>query len=288
MIPNAFIYESVFEVSDPVFICTFYGWGNALNVSSETGRYLVEKLSGKKIARMAADPFHRFDESRPPVEIENGLFKTVSMPDSSLYAVKTPGTENDLLILLAEEPALGWERFGDEILALIKTFSVKTVIAVGGMFDQVLHTDTMVSAAVSRPEDLMVTDALGLERIHYSGPGAVHSVIHQAALQAGLPCFNLWANCPYFVRGITHWGLVARMVEILGRLGNFHIAVDELKEKWKARLVQIETLIKENAELRSAVEEIRKARLKGVRRQLSGPSKNKGNVIDLYDFFDGN
>ena len=63
------------EMDDPVLIAGFEGWGNALDLSRGMVDYLIEKLDAKAFGRIVPDPFYRFDENRPSVEIEEGLLK---------------------------------------------------------------------------------------------------------------------------------------------------------------------------------------------------------------------
>ena len=67
------------EMDDPVLIVGFEGWGNALDLSRGMVDYLIEKLDAKAFGRILPDPFYRFDENRPLVEIEEGLLKKITL-----------------------------------------------------------------------------------------------------------------------------------------------------------------------------------------------------------------
>ena len=68
------------ENKPSVLIAGFNGWGNALGVSKSMASYLIRKLQAKKIAWINPEPFYRYDENRPIVDIEGGRLKGISPP----------------------------------------------------------------------------------------------------------------------------------------------------------------------------------------------------------------
>jgi len=76
------------DMDDPVLIAGFEGWGNALDLSRGMVDYLIEKLDAKAFGRIIPDPFYRFDENRPSVEIEEGLLKKITPPGGYLHVVQ--------------------------------------------------------------------------------------------------------------------------------------------------------------------------------------------------------
>ena len=55
----------------------------------------------------------------------------------------------------AEEPNLQWNRFTNELFSLCRKLGVKTVVTLGSMYDNVLHSDRIISGIVS-PEDVFL------------------------------------------------------------------------------------------------------------------------------------
>ena len=140
------------ELIDPLFIAGFDGWGNALDISKNMANYLIRKLSAKSFGKINPDLFYRFDENRPLVDIENGLLRNISQPGGFFYATKRNSVGRDIIILKAVEPNLRWFHFVDVILSLCQKMGVKTIISIGSMYDNVLHTDTVISALASSEE----------------------------------------------------------------------------------------------------------------------------------------
>ena len=133
------------DLHAPLLIAGFDGWGNALDVSKGMAAYLIRKLDGRLFARINPDLFYRYDENRPEVHIEAGTLKRLTPPGGSFYAVRTASGAGDLVILEANEPTLQWFRFAKDLLSLCKQLKVTTIITIGSMYDNVVHTDRIVS-----------------------------------------------------------------------------------------------------------------------------------------------
>ena len=142
------------ELKDPLFIAGFDGWGNALDVSRGMADYMIRKLKAKFFGRINSDIFYRFDENRPLVNIENGLLKEISPPRGRFFATERGSAGRDIIIFKATEPNLRWFQFVGAILALCRKAGVKTIICLGSMYDNVLHTDNIISALASSEEIL--------------------------------------------------------------------------------------------------------------------------------------
>jgi len=77
--------EQVPDLKEPILIAGFDGWGNALDISKAMVSYLIHKLKAKSFATINPDPFYRFDECRPEVEIKKGTLINLSPPGGSFY-----------------------------------------------------------------------------------------------------------------------------------------------------------------------------------------------------------
>ena len=136
--------EQLPEQRHPLLITGFEGWGNALDVSRAMVAYIIRKLDAKPFAKINSEPFYRYDENRPLLKIDSGRLETVSPPVCSFYSALTHTGKEGIIILKAAEPNLRWLQFVDEILALCRKLEVNTLISVGSMYDDVLHSDRMV------------------------------------------------------------------------------------------------------------------------------------------------
>jgi proteasome assembly chaperone (PAC2) family protein len=274
------------ELEKPVLIAGFDGWGNALNISQNMVTYLVRKLKAESFAKINPDLFHRYDESRPLVNIEEGDLKSISTPGGSFYFSRTGAGERDLVFLKADEPALRWFHFVSAFLILCKKLNVDTIITLGSMYDHVLHSDRIVSGIASSEALFSKLKQKKVITINYQGPAAIHSLIHSECLKRGLHSISLWCHCPYYLQNVMHFGILSHLGTLLSFLGEFTLDVEELEKGWKDLKDQIQLLIEKSPETKTVVDELRKAKVRGSRAGMRNSATVDEKVINLKDFLE--
>lgn len=278
--------EKIPEQIHPIMITGFDGWGNAMDVSTYMVSYLIRRLNGKRFAQIDPEVYFRYDEYRPEVKIQRGILKSVTPPGGIFYSAETGLNEDRIIILKTAEPSLRWRQFVEEVLSLCRRTGVKTIINLGSMYDDVLHSDRMISGIASSEVLLSQLKARKIRPINYDGPGGIHSFLHSKAQDEGLGCMSLWCHCPYYLQGTTHFGLLTHLGALLSDMGGFELDLKELDTGWKQMNKQIKLLIDENQELRAMVEGLRKARTRRPVKDASFNERNHGKIIQLKDFLE--
>ncbi len=278
--------EKLPELKHPVLIAGFEGWGNALNISKGMVDFLISRLSGKQFAKINPDFFYRYDATRPVVNVEEGVLESCRPPKGVFYSVETEPEARDLVILRADEPNLGWYRFVDELFHLCKALDIKTIITLGGMYDNVLHTDRIISALVSNQDLKSLLIKKKVNPISYHGPSTIHSIIHWEGQKRAYDCISLWCRCPYYIQGTTHFGLLSALGDVLAFLGDFKLDTKSLERNWEKLEIEIQELINTNPQLQTLVDDLKKAKKvtagPGLRRSINRDEK----VINLTDFLE--
>jgi proteasome assembly chaperone (PAC2) family protein len=274
------------QLNNPVLIAGFDGWGNALNISNGMVAYLIRRLKAKKFADLDPDTFYRYDEQRPVVDIAEGKLNTLTPPSGSFYAVETEENQSDLVILKANEPSLRWFEFVDLLFSLCQKLQVRTIITLGSMYDNVLHTDRILSGVASSQEMLSDLKQKRINFISYQGPSAIHSIIQSEGTKKGFACISLWSHCPYYLQGTTHFGILSYLGELIAGLVNFQLDTQDLQANWKKLEVQINSLVDSNSELQSLISNLRKEKVKGSAASLRGAANSDEKIINLQDFLD--
>ncbi|MGD2186549.1 MAG: PAC2 family protein [Desulfobacterales bacterium] len=272
------------DLTDPLLIAGFDGWGNALKISSGMAAYLIRTFKAQPFAEINPDLFFRYDETRPVVHIEEGVFKSLSSPGGTFYAARTKPDARDLVILKSDEPNLRWFAFVEEMFALCNRLHIKSIISLGSMYDHVLHTDRIISAIASNAALNAILSQKGVNSITYQGPSAIHSTIHAEGLKRNFTCMSLWCHCPYYLQGTTHFGILAHLGKLIAALGNFDLNTEDLETSWEKLNLQIEKLIENNAELQAVVNELRKAKVRGLTPEIKGNIKTDQKIINIQDF----
>jgi proteasome assembly chaperone (PAC2) family protein len=272
------------KLESPICIAGFEGWGNALGISKAMVTYLIRKLKAESFARINPDTYYRYDESRPVVNIERGVLRSVKPPGGSFYAVQKGSSGSDLIILRANEPNLRWLHFADELFSLCEKLKVRTFISLGSMYDNVLHSDRIISGVASSKGLVSKLKEKDVIPITYRGPSAIHSTLHSEGLKKGLQCISLWCHCPYYLEGTTHFGLMSHLGALLSFLGGFDLDVEEIEASWRELSRQIQNLVDKNPELDAMINELRKAKVKGSWASMKGSVRKGEKVIHLSDF----
>ena len=267
-------------MKDPLLIAGFEGWGNALDISRGMVDYLIEKLNAKSFATITPDLFYRFDEHRPVAEIEEGILKNLTQPGGRFFAVDRGVSGRDLIVLKAVEPNLCWLDFAEAVMDLCQKTGVKMMISLGSMYDNVLHTDTVLSAVASDNELLAQLKDRKVVAVNYRGPTAIHSTLLYEARKRGLPCVSIWCHCPFYLQGTTHFGLLSHLGSLLSSWGGFRLDTQELDRTWKDLSKQIQGIIDKNPELQTMISDLRKSKIKGSWEE----AKRGDKVIHLEDF----
>jgi predicted ATP-grasp superfamily ATP-dependent carboligase len=270
----------------PLLIAGFKGWGNALNVSEAMTAYLIRTLKAEPFARIKPDRFYRYDEHRPSIDVKSGVLKQLTPPGGAFYAPSIDLAGRTPIILAADEPDLGWHRFAEDIFALCQTLGIDTVITMGSMFDNVLHTDRTLSAIASSEDLLERLRQRNVYPITYQGPSAVHGAIHAEAVASGLTSLSIWCHCPYYLQGITHFGLLASLGALLS--GMWHVELDtaELEINWEKMNARIQEMVDQNPEIQDLIRKLRKEKVKGSFADMKSSAKHGEKVIHLQDFLE--
>jgi proteasome assembly chaperone (PAC2) family protein len=271
-------------VESPVFIIGFDGWGNALQVATDTIGYLVDRLVAEPFGEVLPDPFYLFAQSRPEVTIENGVLRRLSAPGGRLHAVVGATGSTDLVLLKVDEPSLGWYRFTGELLSLYQQLHGRLLVTLGSMFDNVLHTDRLISgmAAGEPMRSRLLQEDVAL--ISYSGPSAVHGVLQQEAARLGIDAISLWCHCPHYLQGTSHFGLQSTLGSLLARIGAFALDTDPLELQWLALNEKIQELIETKPELRAMINALRKEKVRGSLAGMKTAVGKDDKVINIKDF----
>ncbi len=278
--------EDVPVLQHPLFIAGFFGWGNALHVSTDMVDHLIKQLGARAFARINPDSFYRYDQTRPEVQIQQGRLASLQPPGGSFFYARTAPGEPDLVLLKADEPALNWNRFAEELFALSRRMGCQMLITLGSLYDNVTHTDRRISAMASSETLITRLEAGSVNRISYEGPSAIHSLLQSEGAGSGLDCVSLWSHCPYYLQGTSHYGLLSALCNALSTFGGFSVDPGDLEERWQKLSDQIEEMIKRKPDLQHMIEDLRQQKRKDSIAGLKAAAKTDDKVIDLQNFFE--
>jgi proteasome assembly chaperone (PAC2) family protein len=262
---------------NPILIAGFEGWSNAGNIALKSIEYIIQRKAATLIAEIDQDRFYQFTQNRPTVSIKQGRLQGLHLKRICFHSWPNKEGTNDLILLRAQEPDYRWLTFVQTLFHLCKQWGVSLIISVGGLHDDVLHTEAVVSGVYTSGEWRDVFIKRDIHLIEYEGPAGIHSLIMQKAEKEGCPYVGLWGHSPLYLRG-TNYRVVLRIVNLLASLFGLSIDRRELEGSLREFEHQIEEILGDNTELREYTEKIKKVRRGELRR------KDTPNVINIKDF----
>ncbi len=188
--------------------------------------------------------------------------------------------------MIADEPSLNWYRFSRELVDLAHRLGTPGVISLGSMFDNVLHTDRIISAVTSGSNFEDLVSRHRVIPINYHGPSAIHTIILEACRKRAVAGASLWGHCPAYLQGITHHGMMLQLVRLLADMASFSVKTDALEAGWEALEIQIQKLMTDNPKLKEIMDQVRRKKREGAMQDLGQGGNEQGKVINLKDFLD--
>ncbi len=237
------------SLRNPVLIAGFEGWANAGNIAVKSIEYLIQKKGATLLAEIDQDPFYQFTQNRPAVTIKQGRLRGLHFKKICFYFWPNEEGGNDLILLKAQEPDYRWLTFVQALFDLCKGWGVSLIISVGGVHDDVLHTEAVVSG-VYFPGDWRDTFMeKDIHLIEYEGPAGIHSLMMRKAEKESCPYIGLWGHSPLYLRG-TNFRVVIRIIDLIASFSRFSLDTIELEASLREFEHQIEEILGDNRELR--------------------------------------
>lgn len=181
----------------PALVCAFKGWNDAGESATSALSFVASSLGAESFARIDAEEFVDFQNTRPMVRLVDGMTRAIDWPDYELHAVRIPRAPRDLVLLSGPEPAFRWRTFSRVVVDLAEALGVQMGVLLGALLADVPHSRPVsVTAHASDPG---LVERLALTPPTYEGPTGIVGVLHQAFTDAGLPAASLWAAVPHYV-----------------------------------------------------------------------------------------
>jgi len=214
---------------DPMLLVAFAGWNDAAESATTAAKFLCERWSARRVARIEAEEFFQFSVLRPEVRFAEGSegVREVRWPLNEFFLSQDESLPRDVLTLIGIEPHLKWQTFTGCILDLARRCGVSMVITLGALLADVPHTRPVrVNGVATDPK---VAVRLRTTQTRYQGPTGIVGVLNDACRRAGLPAVSLWANVPHYVSEVNNPHTVLALV---------HRVLDFLE--WKTDLAEID------------------------------------------------
>lgn len=223
-------------------ISGFLDAGNAVRMAAE---HLREVLDHRVIALFDIDLLFNYRERRPLMQFRSDHFEGVSLPSLSLIEfIDERGTP--FLLLVGEEPDLGWQTITDSVIELVEDLDVSLTIGIAAVPFPAPHTRPVPVTAHSNDPMLISGRQPWVGDIDV--PGALSSLIEFQLAEEGHRSMGFAAHVPHYLAGMEHpRSALALLTEVMGASG-LVLPLDELRERADDADTELNTQISGNSD----------------------------------------
>ena len=215
------------DLRQPIAIIAFGGWNDACDVASTAADFIIDASSDRTvIAEIEPDPFYDFQQSRPHIEIHDGVARSVSWPHLQFTAISRPGDSRDIVVVSGPEPNFQWKTFSRSIVEVLVSIGVEEVLLLGAYVGAVSHSTPVTLSGVG--SDAVSVVRSGLNSANYKGPSGIVGVVQGACKEVGIRSLSMWAPTPPYLSGNPFPKAVLALVEKISDITNLHIDTSEL------------------------------------------------------------
>ncbi len=201
----------------PVLIAAFEGWNDAGDSATWAIRHLAEQWNAREFAHVDPEEFYDFTASRPVIQLDDQLRRTIAWPENRFSWAQPAGT-GGVVLLRGVEPQLRWRTFCAQVLQVAAELDCSMVVTLGALLAEVAHSRP--TPVFGNAYDERLVDRFGLEPSRYEGATGIVGVLHTECASAGMDSASLWAAVPSYVPAAPSakaaLALVDRTVEIVG------------------------------------------------------------------------
>jgi len=180
---------------EPMAVIAFEGWGDAGESASLAAAAFLKHLDAKLLATVDPDEHFDFQVRRPHVSLDSTGARSISWPRNELHHLRMG--DQDVVVVLGEEPHYQWKKFTNELVEALNTLGVKRVITLGAFIGQVAHTlPVPLVGSANRPDTITLHDLLPSG---YEGPTGIIGVLNQALNNLEIDVISVWAAVPHYL-----------------------------------------------------------------------------------------
>jgi predicted ATP-grasp superfamily ATP-dependent carboligase len=245
------------SLRSPVLIAAFAGWNDAAQAASSSILYLMNGWSARSFASIDPEEFYDFTEVRPVIRLGPGSQRELEWPTNTFYYHIDHTLSQDVALLLGIEPHLKWRTFTDAVLEVIRQCGVTTLITLGALLADAVHTRPVPLSGYSMDRDLSVR--LGSMRIagtRYQGPTGIVGTLHDACRRNGLPAASLWASVPYYLGTTPNPKASHALLSAASDLLDLHVDLAPLEEQVRAFEKQVGEAVSSNPDVAAHIREL--------------------------------
>jgi proteasome assembly chaperone (PAC2) family protein len=277
------------DLDAPNLIASFEGWNDAGQAATTAVRYLVDTWHAKAFARLDAEEYFSFTDTRPTVRIVEGTSRELRWPKNELSWRKNQPPVADAILLPGVEPNLKWRSFCAEIIDLARSLGARRIVTLGALVTDAVHTRPVPLTGFSTDPDVQAKfSARNIGRSSYEGPTGIVGALHDACTKAQMPAASLWGASPYYLGSTPNPKTALGLLEAVDDALDLHLNLGEMQTVAEEFANQVSLAVRDNAEIQEQIRALEERYdQRGAEEQQSRPPEfpSTGAIIsDLEDF----
>jgi proteasome assembly chaperone (PAC2) family protein len=245
------------SLRSPILVAAFAGWNDAAQAASSSILYLISGWSARRFAQIDPEEFYDFTDVRPMIRLGPSLQRDLEWPSNSFYYHLDHTLSRDVALLLGIEPHLKWRTFTESVLELVRQYSVSTLVTLGALLADAVHTRPVPLTGYSMDPDLASRLAsMHIAGTRYQGPTGIVGTLHDACRRSGLPAASVWASVPYYLGTTPNPKASHALLSTLGGLVDLHLDLAPLVEQVQAFEQQVSEAVAANPDVAAHISEL--------------------------------
>jgi hypothetical protein len=262
--------------SGRLLVVAFEGWNDAGEAASGAVRTLKDLLDLYPIAEIDPEDYFDYQFNRPSVASDDDGNRQIVWPGVTVFGPTRPNSQpavgiaddadlkvsgnngSNIYLLLGTEPSRGWKTFTREILDVVESNEITSIVFLGAMLADVPHSRPI--SVFTSSENAAVRAQLGIERSGYEGPVGILSVLGDAAEKAGVTTMSIWASVPHYVHNAPSPKATLALIDKLEEIIDVVMPRGELVTEAAAWESGIDALAGDDDDMASYIEQLEQAR----------------------------
>ena len=262
--------------SGRLLVVAFEGWNDAGEAASGAVRALKELLDLYPIAEVDPEDYFDYQFNRPSIANDDDGNRSLVWPGVTVYGPTRPNSApavgiaedaeltvsgangSNVYLLLGTEPSRGWKTFTREILDVVETNEISSIVFLGAMLADVPHSRPI--SIFTSSENAGVRSQLSIERSAYEGPVGILSVLGNAAELAGVTTMSIWASVPHYVHNAPSPKATLAILDKLEEIVDVVIPRGDLVTEAQAWETGIDALAGDDDDMASYIAQLEQAR----------------------------
>ncbi len=236
----------------PVLIVALQGWVDAGMTGSRGAEVLREQMTeARRFARLDLADLVDLQQTRPDVEIVEGLTKRVAWPEIECVAGRAG---RDVVLITGPEPSLRWPSVITDLVDAAQRLGVGAAYGLGAMPSVSTHRRPVEVLATATDEDL--AERAGALRTDYVGVTGLQTALLVALGGVGIPSVGLWGQVPHYLAGSASPPAVLAVLGRLLELSGIEIDLGPLEGDTERYLVKVEAGLADRPDVAELVQAI--------------------------------